>query len=206
MPDPKKHDPDTQPSNPPSEPYRKPQPKPVGRDNDATPGRGGQPDRTPNRTGPQSQPKPGETRPGSGTPGGGEVDLGFLRRNSFRTIGKADVKRRRIDIHHELVHDQWQLVLDFVMHHEMIHFSVLPHNREFRRRERRFANYHEARCQERAFFRWLAEQHASAARLHAYRCPRCETQFFYRTRRGHLFACGHCARRFDPRYRLIPVG
>ena len=76
MPDPKKHDPDTQPSNPPSEPYRKPQPKPVGRDNDATPGRGGQPDRTPNRTGPQSQGKPGETRPGSGTPVGGEVDDG----------------------------------------------------------------------------------------------------------------------------------
>ena len=142
---------------------------------------------------------------GDGFPGGGDVDLGFLRRNSFRTIGKADVKHRRIEIHRELVHQEWHLVLDFVMHHEMIHFAVLRHNREFKRRERRFFNFHEAKRQERTFFRWLEQRHAATARLYAYRCPRCSTQFFYHTRRGHLFACGHCARRYDPRFRLVAV-
>jgi predicted SprT family Zn-dependent metalloprotease len=142
---------------------------------------------------------------GDGFPGGDEVALGFLRSNSFRTIGKADVRRRRIDIHRELVRIEWQLVLDFVMHHEMIHFSVLQHNREFRRRERRFLHYHEARRQERSFFRWLEERHAGTARRYVYRCPRCDARFFYRTRRGHLFACGHCAPGYDSRYRLVPV-
>ena len=78
MPDPRKHAPDTQPANPPREPYRQPPTKPVGRDSDATPGHGNEPDRTPNRTGPHDSDTGGgtETRPGSGTPVGGEVDDG----------------------------------------------------------------------------------------------------------------------------------
>jgi hypothetical protein len=68
MPDPTKHDPDTQPSNPPSDPYRKSPTKPVGRDSDASPGQGNQPPRTPNRVDPLDSPER------SGTPSGGEVD------------------------------------------------------------------------------------------------------------------------------------
>ena len=68
MPDPKKHDPDTQPSNPPSDPYRKPPTKPVGGDSDASPGQGTQPPQTPHRVDPL------DSSARSGTPSGGEVD------------------------------------------------------------------------------------------------------------------------------------
>ena len=54
MPDPKKQDPDVQPS-PPPDPYRKSPSKPVGRDSDATPGQGTEPTRTPNRIDPQQE-------------------------------------------------------------------------------------------------------------------------------------------------------
>jgi hypothetical protein len=55
MPDPKRQDPDTQPNPAPSNPYRKDPTKPVGRDSDATPGKGTEPTRTPTRTDPQQQ-------------------------------------------------------------------------------------------------------------------------------------------------------
>ncbi|MFO0982816.1 MAG: hypothetical protein U1E76_13980 [Planctomycetota bacterium] len=136
-------------------------------------------------------------------PGGRHVAFGLLRRSSFRTIGKADVSQRTILLHPDLLQPQWQLVLELVLYHEMIHFAVLRHNREFKRRERRFAGFAEARRQERAFFRWLESRQLEAARRFAYRCPRCATRYLYRSRRGHLYSCGRCARGYDPELRLI---
>ena len=126
------------------------------------------------------------------------VELGVLRKSAIRRHGATRWKYGTnfskgifsnpdvVDIHPELLNDQWRDYLDFVMYHEFIHcMGFKNHDSDFRSLESLWGfDFQRAK---------QFSEHLSFARAkYVWKCPNCENKYPRSRRSNGRYLCRDC--------------
>jgi hypothetical protein len=131
----------------------------------------------------------------------GEITLGFLRRDATQRHGVTrfhpgiDLKGelgpkniRRVDLHREILAEDWRDYGAYVLYHEYCHCLGYPgHGRDFRAFERLWGDDH-SRKKGRQFTEFLRQRNA----VWNWICPTCKAVHARRKRSNGRYKCRKC--------------